>query len=68
MDRFPTVHHLAAATDDKVNSLWAGLGFYLRIRLLHQAARLLVNKTDNDDNKIISAMVRNKPRGHPNLR
>jgi HhH-GPD superfamily base excision DNA repair protein len=43
MDRFPTLHHLAAAIDDKVNSLWAGLGFT-------SAARLLVNTTDNDDN------------------
>ena len=42
MNSFPTVHDLASATEDQVNSHWAGLGFYRRARLLHQGAKLVV--------------------------
>lgn len=42
MHRFPTVHSLADATDEEVNSHWAGLGFYRRARLLHAGARRVV--------------------------
>jgi A/G-specific adenine glycosylase len=42
-DRFlralPTVHALAEASEDHVLSLWSGLGYYRRARMLHQAAR-----------------------------
>jgi A/G-specific adenine glycosylase len=44
MKSFPTIHDLAAATEDKVNSHWAGLGFYRRARLLHEGAKHVVNK------------------------
>ena len=44
MKRFPTVHDLAAASDEDVNAHWAGLGFYRRARLLHQAAKYVVDK------------------------
>eukprot|EP00980_Cylindrotheca_fusiformis_P014487 scaffold3875_cov123-Cylindrotheca_fusiformis.AAC.7 len=33
---------LAAATEEQVNSHWAGLGFYRRARLLHQGAKHVV--------------------------
>lgn len=39
---FPTFRDLAAAELDQVLSLWSGLGYYRRARLLHQAARKLV--------------------------
>jgi endonuclease III-like uncharacterized protein len=39
---FSTVQHLANATPEQVNSNWAGLGFYRRARLLHEAAQHLV--------------------------
>ena len=44
MKSFPTVHHLANASDDEVNAHWAGLGFYRRARLLHQGAKYVVNE------------------------
>ena len=41
---FPTVHCLADATDEEVNSHWAGLGFYRRARYLHAGAKRVVNE------------------------
>ncbi|KAL7551515.1 hypothetical protein ACHAWF_018186 [Thalassiosira exigua] len=43
MESFPTVHDLANASEEEVNSHWAGLGFYRRARLLHQAAQHIVS-------------------------
>lgn len=40
--RFPTVHDLAAATQEEVLKLWEGLGYYRRARLLHEAAQVVV--------------------------
>ena len=37
MEAFPTVQALAAATEEEVNARWAGLGFYRRARMLHEA-------------------------------
>jgi A/G-specific adenine glycosylase len=37
--KYPTVEHLAAATEDEVLQLWSGLGYYARGRNLHKAAR-----------------------------
>jgi A/G-specific adenine glycosylase len=39
MDRFPTVDALAEADEDVVLSLWQGLGYYRRARLLLAGAR-----------------------------
>ncbi len=39
LEAFPTVHALAEAPLDRVLSLWSGLGYYRRARLLHEAAR-----------------------------
>ena len=39
MKRFPTLDTLAAASEEEVNSYWAGLGFYGRARRLHQGAQ-----------------------------
>lgn len=39
---FPTLADLAAADEQDVLRLWAGLGYYRRARNLHAAARLLV--------------------------
>ena len=46
MQSFPTVEALADATPEKVNSHWAGLGFYRRARLLHQGAKRVVDEYD----------------------
>ena len=40
--RFPTVEALAAATEDEVLALWAGLGYYSRARNLRRAAQQAV--------------------------
>lgn len=43
MERFPTLKHLAQATQDEVLSLWTGLGYYSRARNLHKCAQTLQN-------------------------
>lgn len=40
--RFPDFAHLAAASEEEVLRLWAGLGYYSRARHLWQAARQVV--------------------------
>ncbi len=42
--RFPTVTHLARAGEDEVLSLWSGLGYYRRARLLHRGARVVLEE------------------------
>ena len=44
LDKFPTVQSLAAAPQDEVLSLWAGLGYYSRARNLHKAAQQVVGQ------------------------
>lgn len=44
VERFPTVHHLAEASEDEVLRLWQGLGYYGRARNLHRAAQQLVTE------------------------
>ena len=40
--RYPTVVALAAAPQQEVLATWAGLGYYRRARMLHDAARKVV--------------------------
>lgn len=42
--RFPDLASLAAARDDEVMHLWAGLGYYARARNLLKAARAIVDE------------------------
>jgi A/G-specific adenine glycosylase len=42
LERFPTVHALAAATEDEVFGLWSGLGYYSRARNMHRCAQEVV--------------------------
>ena len=44
LDRLPTLPSLAAADEDTVLALWAGLGYYRRARFLHAAAKLCVER------------------------
>ncbi len=44
LQRFPNVAALAAAPQDDVLALWAGLGYYSRARNLHACAQDVVNK------------------------
>jgi A/G-specific adenine glycosylase len=39
---FPTVQSLAAASEAEVLALWSGLGYYRRARMLHRAAKMVV--------------------------
>ena len=43
MERYPTLEDLAEAPIDEVLAQWSGLGYYRRARLLHRAARELVD-------------------------
>jgi A/G-specific adenine glycosylase len=43
LERFPTVVELAAAPQDDVLALWAGLGYYSRARNLHACAQAVVS-------------------------
>lgn len=42
LGRFPSVRHLAEATQQDVLKSWEGLGYYARARNLHRAARMIM--------------------------
>jgi A/G-specific adenine glycosylase len=44
--RFPTVSDLAQAREAEVLTLWSGLGYYRRARMLHAAAKQVVAEYD----------------------
>jgi A/G-specific adenine glycosylase len=44
VERFPSLEALAAAPEEEVLRLWAGLGYYARARNLHRAARLALRR------------------------
>ncbi len=44
VDRFPTLADLAAAPQNEVLELWAGLGYYARARNLHACAQAVVSR------------------------
>lgn len=44
LERFPTVRDLADASVDDVLAAWSGLGYYRRARMLHEAARAIVDR------------------------
>ncbi|CAB4284034.1 unnamed protein product [Prunus armeniaca] len=44
MSKWPTIHHLAQASLEEVNELWAGLGYYRRARFLLEGARMIVEE------------------------
>jgi A/G-specific adenine glycosylase len=41
LERFPTLALLARASEPEVLTLWSGLGYYRRVRMLHQAAQFV---------------------------
>ena len=43
-ERFPTVVALALAPEEEVLSRWTGLGYYRRARMLHRAAKFLLQE------------------------
>lgn len=42
VERFPSVAHLAAASEDEVLKYWQGLGYYSRARNLHAGAKYIM--------------------------
>jgi len=42
MELFPSLHHLAFASEESVIKAWEGLGYYSRARALHTMARIIV--------------------------
>lgn len=44
MERFPTICHLAEGSEQEVLKLWEGMGYYSRVRNLHQAARTVMSE------------------------
>ena len=44
VEEFPTVHHMAKASEEEVLKLWQGLGYYSRARNLHTTAKIVVNQ------------------------
>jgi A/G-specific adenine glycosylase len=59
LDRFPGLADLAAADQNDVLALWAGLGYYARARNLHRCAQVLVAEHDGHfpDNAAAIAML-----------
>jgi A/G-specific adenine glycosylase len=57
IENFPTVHDLAAASEDNVLKLWQGLGYYSRARNLHTTAKIISSEYDgkfpNDYNALL---------------
>lgn len=48
LERFPTVHALAAASEQEVLRMWSGLGYYSRARNLQQAAKQIIARHDGE--------------------
>ncbi|KAI3781716.1 hypothetical protein L2E82_11739 [Cichorium intybus] len=44
MEKWPTVQHLAQASIEEVNEMWAGLGYYRRARFLLEGAKSIVEE------------------------
>jgi A/G-specific adenine glycosylase len=44
LKKFPNVQRLAAARESSVLATWSGLGYYRRARMLHSAAKTVVQK------------------------
>ncbi len=48
LKEFPTVHHLAAASEAEVLKLWQGLGYYSRARNLHATAKYVSEELEGN--------------------
>ena len=48
LEAFPTIQALASAPEDRVLAQWSGLGYYRRARMLHRAARFVVDELEGE--------------------
>ena len=46
VEKWPTVKHLADATEDEVRDMWAGLGYYRRSQFLLKGAKYVNEELD----------------------
>jgi len=44
LEAFPTVAALAEGSEERVLTLWSGLGYYRRARMMHRAAQVVVSE------------------------
>ncbi|KAJ0244694.1 Adenine DNA glycosylase [Hirschfeldia incana] len=51
MLKWPTIYHLAQASLEEVNEMWAGLGYYRRARFLLEGAKMVVAGKEGFPNK-----------------
>lgn len=61
---FPTIHHLAAANDEKIYKLWEGLGYYSRCRNLIETARFISKKLNGKFPETFENILELKGVGH----
>jgi A/G-specific adenine glycosylase len=48
LENFPSIKHLASASEDQILRLWQGLGYYSRARNLHAAAKQVLRDFDGE--------------------
>jgi A/G-specific adenine glycosylase len=48
MNAFPNIESLSKASQEEVNALWAGLGYYRRAKALSDCAKILVEKHNGE--------------------
>lgn len=58
MRLFPTVRHLANASQQDVLNTWEGLGYYSRARNLHKAAKIVVKQHQGELPRDLTALRR----------
>jgi len=56
MKQFPTVEKLSYATEQEVLSVWEGLGYYSRVRNLHNAASIVIDQYEGRVPKDLSEL------------
>ena len=57
LEKFPTVHVLAAAPQQEVLRFWSGLGYYSRARNLHAAAKEIVARHHGEFPRALEAAL-----------
>lgn len=56
LERFPTIEALAAAPEHDVLAAWRGLGYYRRARLLHAAAKAIIERHGGEVPRQVEAL------------
>ena len=57
LQRFPTLHSLATASEDDVTAAWSGLGYYRRARMLRTAAIAVIDRFDGHLPKSVEELM-----------